>query len=105
MSPCSKCIALLTPPSIAEYCFSKTLPDSTVVAPCLPWKAVYRQSCRNGRQFSHELPRNAEDNGLSNDDFRAKHSATVIGLKWRFCVDGKSSVMECNVWMGGAPAR
>jgi hypothetical protein len=38
-------------------------------------------------------------------DFRAKHSVTVIGLKWRFCVDGKSSVMECNVWMGGASAR
>jgi hypothetical protein len=27
---------------------------------------------------------------------RAKHSVTVIGLKWRFCVDGKSSVMECK---------
>src|SRR5216683_7150966 len=60
----------------AECCFSKTLPDSTVVAPFLPWKAVYRQACRNGRQFSHELPRNAEDNGLSNDDFRPSHSSS-----------------------------
>src|SRR5271154_2643209 len=25
---------------------------------------------------------------------RPMHSLTVIGLKWRFCVDGKSSVME-----------
>src|SRR5258707_14979001 len=64
----------------AECCFSKTLPDSTVVAPCLPWKAVYRQSCRNGRQFSHELPRNAEDNGLSNDDFRPRHSLSKAKL-------------------------
>jgi hypothetical protein len=30
----------------------------------------------------------------ANGDNRAKHSVTVIGLKWRFCVDGKSSVME-----------
>jgi hypothetical protein len=29
---------------------------------------------------------------------------TVIGLKWRFCVDGKSSAMECSVWMRGVSA-
>jgi hypothetical protein len=31
---------------------------------------------------------------ISNDDSRPNHSVTVIGLKWRFWVDGKSSVME-----------
>jgi hypothetical protein len=82
MSPCSKCIALLSPPSIAQSAVSAKLCQiRPLLRPDYHGRPSIPSPAEMVGKLSYELPRNAEDNGLSNDDFRPMRLSSGFALR------------------------